>query len=248
MPAARIPTQAVDGVRAVLRIIIVFALTTPFWSLFDQKASTWVLQGKTMVVPHDAVVVAEPPGQGRRADAGAEPADGDAADPVQQRACCIRRCAAWASSRRALRRMGAGIAFAGVAWIFAGLLQLRIDSGEPVSLAWQVWPYLLLTFGEVLVSATALEFAYSQATGAMKGVIMAFWYLASTFGSLWVLLTNAGVRNPAVIRADRRHRPERERVPDVLLRRFRVPGVAGLRPVRAQLSDAGQLPRGLKPE
>jgi len=32
----------------------------------------------------------------------------------------------------------------------------------------------------------------------MKGVIMAFWYLTSTFGSLWVLLTNAGVRNDAV--------------------------------------------------
>jgi POT family proton-dependent oligopeptide transporter len=30
----------------VLRILIVFALTTPFWSLFDQKASTWVIQGK----------------------------------------------------------------------------------------------------------------------------------------------------------------------------------------------------------
>jgi POT family proton-dependent oligopeptide transporter len=27
---------------------------------------------------------------------------------------------------------------------------------------------------------------------------MAFWYLTSTFGSLWVLLTNAGVRNDAV--------------------------------------------------
>ena len=39
------PDEAVDGVRAVLRILIVFALTTPFWSLFDQKASTWVLQG-----------------------------------------------------------------------------------------------------------------------------------------------------------------------------------------------------------
>ena len=49
----RHPDEAVDSVRAVLRIIIVFALTTPFWSLFDQKASTWVLQGKTMVVPHD---------------------------------------------------------------------------------------------------------------------------------------------------------------------------------------------------
>ena len=27
---------------------------------------------------------------------------------------------------------------------------------------------------------------------------MAFWYLTSTFGSLWVLLTNAGVRNDTV--------------------------------------------------
>jgi POT family proton-dependent oligopeptide transporter len=33
----------------------------------------------------------------------------------------------------------------------------------------------------------------------MKGVIMAFWYLTSTFGSLWVLITNAGVRNEAVM-------------------------------------------------
>ena len=99
----------------------------------------------------------------------------------------------------ALRRMGFGIAFAGIAWIIAGLIQLKIDSGVQTSLAWQTWPYLLLTFGEVLVSATALEFAYSQAPHAMKGVIMAFWYLTSTFGSLWVLLTNFGIRNEAVL-------------------------------------------------
>ena len=28
---------------------------------------------------------------------------------------------------------------------------------------------------------------------------MAFWYLTSTFGSLWVLLTNFGIRNEAVL-------------------------------------------------
>ena len=28
-----------------------FAIVSPFWSLFDQKASTWVLQGKQMVIP-----------------------------------------------------------------------------------------------------------------------------------------------------------------------------------------------------
>ena len=48
------------------------------------------------------------------------------------------------------------------------------------------------------VSATGLEFAYSQAPASMKGVIMALWYLAVTIGNLWVLLVNASVRNEAV--------------------------------------------------
>lgn len=63
----------------------------------------------------------------------------------------------------ALRRMGWGIAFSGVAWVAAGTIQLHIDGGSPTSIVWQTLPYVLLTFGEVLVSATGLEFAYSQA-------------------------------------------------------------------------------------
>ncbi len=188
---------AIDSVRSVLRVIIVFALTTPFWSLFDQKASTWVLQGKTMVVPHDqwwwpSWLVKEA-------------SQMQALNPLLVMAIipfnnlvlypALRR---WGFEPTALKRMGWGIAFSGVAWIVAGMIQLSIDSGNPVSLAWQIAPYALLTFGEVLVSATALEFAYSQATQAMKGVVMAFWYLASTFGSLWVLLTNVAVRNDTV--------------------------------------------------
>jgi POT family proton-dependent oligopeptide transporter len=98
-----------------------------------------------------------------------------------------------------LRRMGFGIAFSGFAWVAAGAIQLSIDGGEPVSVVWQVLPYALLTFGEVLVSATGLEFAYSQAPQSMKGVIMAFWYLSVTTGNLWVLLVNATVRNETVL-------------------------------------------------
>jgi len=62
-----------------------------------------------------------------------------------------------------------------------------------------VLPYAFLTLGEVLVSATGLEFAYSQAPLAMKGVIMAFWNLSVTIGNLWVLVVNAGVKNDRVI-------------------------------------------------
>ncbi|MGH8087961.1 MAG: MFS transporter, partial [Stenotrophomonas sp.] len=45
------PAEAVEGVRSVLRVLVIFALTTPFFSLFDQKASTWVLQGQQMAMP-----------------------------------------------------------------------------------------------------------------------------------------------------------------------------------------------------
>jgi POT family proton-dependent oligopeptide transporter len=98
----------------------------------------------------------------------------------------------------ALRRMTAGIAFSGLAWIAVGALQLAIDGGDALSIVWQVLPYALLTFGEVLVSATGLEFAYSQAPASMKGVVMSFWNLTTTIGNLWVLLANAAVRNDAV--------------------------------------------------
>jgi POT family proton-dependent oligopeptide transporter len=192
------PDAAIDGVRGVLRVLIVFALVTPFWSLFDQKASTWIIQGREMIIPHGewwwpSWLIKDA-------------AQMQALNPLLVMLLIpFNNIVLYPMLRRmgfqvtALRRMGWGIAISGVSWIVAGVLQLWIDSGAEVSLAWQSLPYLLLTFAEVLVSATALEFAYSQATQSMKGVIMAFWYLTSTFGSLWVLLTNAGVRNEFVI-------------------------------------------------
>ena len=97
----------------------------------------------------------------------------------------------------ALRRMTTGIALAGVAWIAAGAFQLRIEAGETLSILWQVLPYVLLTTGEVLVSTTGLEFAYSQAPPKLKWVLMSFWLLSVTVGGLWVLLVNSTVKSPA---------------------------------------------------
>ena len=188
------PDDAVDGVRTVLRILIVFAIVSPFWSLFDQKASTWVLQGKQMVVPH---ALAWWPSWLVK-----EAGQMQALNPLLvmllipfNNLVLYPLLRALGFQVTALRRMGFGIAFSGLAWVVAGIIQLWIDGGEPVSLAWQIAPYALLTFGEVLVSATGLEFAYSQSPPKMKGVIMSFWMLSVTFGNVWVLLTNAAVRN-----------------------------------------------------
>jgi POT family proton-dependent oligopeptide transporter len=100
----------------------------------------------------------------------------------------------------ALRRMTAGIAFSALSWVVIGTIQVSMDAGTPTSMAWQILPYALLTMGEVLVSATGLEFAYSQAPASMKGAIMALWSLAVTVGNLWVLVVNAAVKNDTVIR------------------------------------------------
>jgi POT family proton-dependent oligopeptide transporter len=184
------PAQAVAGASSVLRILVLFFLVTPFWSLFDQKASTWVLQADAMSKPW-----------------WFESSQMQALNPLLVMLLIpFNNLVLYPALRRnhieptALRRMGTGIAFAGLAWVVVGVMQLALDDDREVSIVWQVLPYALLTFGEVLVSATGLEFAYSQAPAPMKGAIMAFWSLVVTVGNLWVLLVNAGVRNEAVTR------------------------------------------------
>mgnify|MGYP003482408155 FL=1 len=190
--------EAVDGVRAVLRILIVFALVTPFWSLFDQKASTWIVQANSMITTFSVF--------------GSEftllPAQMQALNPLLVMLLIpfnnfvlfplLERIGFMPTP---LRRMTAGIAFSALSWIVIGTIQVSMDAGTPTSMAWQILPYALLTMGEVLVSATGLEFAYSQAPASMKGAIMALWYLAVTVGNLWVLVVNAAVKNDTVIHA-----------------------------------------------
>lgn len=183
------PDEAVDGVRAVLRVLVLFALVTPFWSLFDQKASTWVLQADQMAKPEwfqSSMMQALNP----LLVMILIPFNNLVLYPLLERA---------GLRVTPLRRMGAGIALAGLAWIAAGMLQLWLDAGDAVSIVWQVLPYALLTLGEVLVSATGLEFAYSQAPQSMKGTIMAFWSLSVTVGNLWVLLSNVSIKSPGAL-------------------------------------------------
>lgn len=180
--------EAVEGVRSVLRLLLLFALITPFWSLFDQKASTWVLQADAMIKPawfHAAQMQALNPALVMILI----PFNNIVLYPLLQRA---------GVAVTALRKMTVGIALSGVAWLVVGTMQLSLDGGAALPITTQVLPYLILTLAEVLVSATGLEFAYSQAPLRMKSALMSFWSLSVTVGNLWVLLVNLGVRRPEV--------------------------------------------------
>jgi proton-dependent oligopeptide transporter, POT family len=183
------PAGAIAGARSVLRVLVLFALVTPFWSLFDQKASTWVLQANAMSKP-----------------SWFQSSQMQALNPALVMLLIpFNNIVLYPALRRfgyeltSLRRMTAGIAFAGLSWIVVGAMQLVLDHGNAFSITWQMLPYALLTFGEVLVATTGLEFAYSQAPLSMKGAIMAFWNLSVTIGNLWVLVANAGVQNRGVM-------------------------------------------------
>jgi POT family proton-dependent oligopeptide transporter len=183
------PAEAVDGVRAVLRLLLVFFLTTPFWTLYDQYSSTWVLQGDLMVAPSwfessqmqtlNAIFLLM-----------MIPFNNLVLYPLLER-MGIRMTA--------MRRMGAGLFLVAVSWLFIVFFQIGIDHGAKISLLWQTVPYLVMSMAEVLLSTTGLEFAYSQAPSSMKGILMSFFYLSFSIGNVWTLVVNSGMQNPGVV-------------------------------------------------
>jgi len=75
-----------------------------------------------------------------------------------------------------------------LAFCISGLLQSYLDSGQKLSIMWQLAPYVPLEIAEVMVSVTALEFAYANAPARMKSVVMGVWFAITGTGNLSVAL------------------------------------------------------------
>jgi proton-dependent oligopeptide transporter, POT family len=185
------PPEAIAGFRAVVRLLVLFALVTPFWSLFDQKASTWVLQADAMTKP-----------------AWFASSQMQALNPLLvmllipfNQLVLLPQLKNRGIVPTPLQKMGTGIALAGVAYVAVAVIQWFVGQGVAVDIRWQIVPYVILTMGEVLVSATGLEFAYSQAPLSMKSTLMSFWSLSVTIGSLWVLLVQRTLQTDNIMGA-----------------------------------------------
>lgn len=183
---ARYECETVEGVKAVSGILMMFATVPVFWALFNQVNTTWVLQGEKMV-PFSVL---------------GYKVDGERLQSIGALLVLIwvpiLTLWLYPSAQRMglrispLRRMGTGMVLGAIAFLGCGWIQSRMDVGEQVTLAWQVVPYIILEAGEVMVSATALEFAFSQSPARMKSIIMSFWlmtiagghFLVATFTSL----------------------------------------------------------------
>jgi POT family proton-dependent oligopeptide transporter len=176
---------------ALWRILAVFAPVSVFWALFFQYGSTWTFQAEAL----------------RREVLGVELA---AAQIQTLNAVFILTLipvfSLWvypAVERRvrltALRKMSAGmfvtvLSFAAAALVEQALLASRAAGAAAPHVAWQIPQYLLMAIAEVLVSVTALEFAFSQAPRRMKSLVMGIWYVTIASGSLLTALVAAANR------------------------------------------------------
>jgi POT family proton-dependent oligopeptide transporter len=172
----------VAGARAVLRILMVFAMVPVFWALYFQVNTSWVIQAEKMTTFNLLFFKVDAE---RMQSAGAllvmlwVPFLTMWVYPMAEKL---------GLRPTPLRRMAAGMLFIGFSFVLSAGIQWYLDHDHSVSLAWQLVPYTVLEAGEVLVSATGLEFAFGQAPPSMKSTIMSFWYLTSSLGNFLVVL------------------------------------------------------------
>jgi POT family proton-dependent oligopeptide transporter len=193
---ARYGPEAVDGPIAVFKVLSVFFLVSVFWALFDQHSSTWIRQAEQM----DLTFFSGGPLEwfnrtfGTKWDGKLLPSQIPAANPLMVMALIPLLNLAYGQFDRAglkttpLSRMTVGFFFTAASFVAVAVLQGWIirDGDGTVPIAWQLLPYLLITIGEVMVSITALEFAYTQAPKKMKSIIMGFFLLTVSLGNVLV--------------------------------------------------------------
>jgi POT family proton-dependent oligopeptide transporter len=176
------------GLGALGRLAVLYLFVAVFWALFDQTASSWVLQAQHM----DRVI------------AGVEvlPAQIQAANPllvmllIPLFAYRVYPAIDRVFPLTPLRKIGIGLFLTAAAFAIPTLVQVSIDNGGTPSIGWQLLAYVVLTGGEVMVSITCLEFSYTQAPRAMKSFVMAFFMLSISLGNLFTSAVNFFINNP----------------------------------------------------
>ena len=179
--------KSIDGIKAVYRVLAVFAFTPVFWALWDQSLSEWVLQATRL----DLTLVA-----------GIQilPEQINFVNPL----FLVLLIPVFTSlifpflekkgiKATPLRKIGAGLVVIGLSFVIIALLQERIDAGAKPSVWWQILAYILLAASEILVSVTCLEYAYTHSPKSMKSTMSALYLLGISAGNLLVGLINGNI-------------------------------------------------------
>jgi len=175
------------GIKAIGKLCIIYIFVAPFWALFDQMDSAWMLQAEKM----------------NRNWLGHEwlPTQIVALNPllililIPVFSYVIYPAINKVFPLTALRKIGLGLLLAASPFVVSSLIETGIVAGGTPSIGWMVLAYALLTSAEIMVSITCLEFSYTQAPKKMKSFIMAVFLLSISLGNAFTAAVNIFIQN-----------------------------------------------------
>jgi proton-dependent oligopeptide transporter, POT family len=182
---AKHPAPRVEEFYAAMNVAKIFAAVSVFWALFDQHASTWVLQATKMQKHVNLNIFGT-----SLMEFDIKPSQMAALNPIFVLTLIpvfvygIYPAINKFYPLTPLRKMTIGMVFAAFAYSTVAFVQYPMDSGHDIHILWQVLPYLFMTMAEVMISITGLEFAYTQAPKSLKSTIMSFWFLTVFLGNI----------------------------------------------------------------
>ena len=180
-------TFSSEGIIALGKLCIIFLFVAMFWALFDQTSSKWILQAQKM--DHNWL--------------GLEilPAQMTAVNPlivmllIPVFSYVVYPAINKVFKLNPLRKVSIGLFIAAASFAVSAWIEQQILAGNKITIGWQVLAYLILTSAEVMVSITALEFAYTQAPKKMKSFVMAVFLLSVTLGNVFTAVVNQFIQN-----------------------------------------------------
>ncbi len=84
------------------------------------------------------------------------------------------------------RKIGLGMLVAGIGYVVMILASIGVSEGDRVSPNWLILTYLILTFGELLLSPMGISFVSKVAPPKLKGTMMGGWFVATAAGNMLV--------------------------------------------------------------
>ena len=86
------------------------------------------------------------------------------------------------------RKIGLGMLVAACGFVVMTIGSIGLESGQRVSPNWLVSTYLVLTFGELLLSPMGISFVSKVAPPKYKGLMMGGWFVATAIGNFLVAI------------------------------------------------------------
>ncbi len=181
-----------EGLRAVGYLVPIFACTAVFWSLFEQTATSWIIQADKMDLNVNLGFV----------QFEFLPSQLYAMNPflilvvIPLFSFLIYPAVEKVWKISPFQKLWIGMIVSAMSFVLLALVETKLGLGEKPSLIWHFWAYVFLTSGEVMISITSLEIAYKQSPPRLKSLFMSFYLASISLGNVIAAGINWFIQNP----------------------------------------------------